>query len=107
MDAFTAAATLVHELEHAKGWLTGVGGTEVDARFADMKFYLEHGALDRLPEEYFKKNIACQVDGIYTVDEARLRDEAATHWNAQSGIYEYREYEFGEMESIDRLLRGR
>lgn len=105
MDPFTAAATFVHELEHARGWVTEVGGTEVDARLADMKFYVEHGALDQLPQEYFHKKIVVCVDGVYRIDEARLREEADTHWNAQSGLYETREYEFGEMERIDSLLR--
>lgn len=53
MDPFTAAATIVHEVEHAQWYYTQTGGYEEHARVADLQFYLDLGRLDALPDEYF------------------------------------------------------
>jgi hypothetical protein len=55
MDDFTAAATLVHEIEHAQWYYTQSGGYEEHARIADLQFYLEHDRLHFLPDEYFTR----------------------------------------------------
>lgn len=53
MDSFTAAATIVHEVEHAQWYYTQTGGYEEHARIADLQFYLDHDRLHSLPDEYF------------------------------------------------------
>jgi hypothetical protein len=109
-DDFTAAATFVHEIEHARGWLTGIGGSEVDARNADMRFYVEANALALLPQEYFEKGIIFSKDGRLEVDYARLEAESQK-WGGSDDRYVYGNLQYGEsvqifLEQITPALGG-
>jgi RHS repeat-associated protein len=53
LDDFTAAATIVHEVEHAQWHFTNKGGGEEHARQSDLMFYFEHNNLWALPDSYF------------------------------------------------------
>lgn len=94
-DPLTAAATFVHEMEHARGWVTGEGGYETDARIQDMRFYVEHDALGALPREYFDKGIVYRTEAGYQIDEEALR-EHSIRWATARPEEEYGERQFGE-----------
>jgi hypothetical protein len=103
MDALTAAATLVHEVEHARGNLTGKGGSETDARIKDLQFYIELGkeGIKRLPKEYFDKGIVKEnKDGTFTFDKEKLKKEAETSWSRQPQ-YIYKGYDFGKYSQVN------
>jgi hypothetical protein len=99
MDDLTAAATFVHEMEHAQWWWTGEGGYEVHARLADIEFYVELGALDRLPSEYFDREIVTRnQDTTVSLDRAKLVEQ----YESYESRYEYsdEDYTFGPCSRI-------
>jgi hypothetical protein len=105
MDALTAAASLVHEVYHARKYITeGHGGTEAEARIHDLQFYCDLGkeGIKALPKEYkgflddgtIKEN----RDGTFTLNVRKLRKEAKSLEKrfGRSRAYDYGEYDFGK-----------
>ncbi len=95
-----AAASFVHEIEHAKG------KNELKARMVDISFYLQLGA-EGIPylEKHYEKSGAIKKlpSGEYKIDEKRLKEYVEQEFDPSSPTtpYEYQyKYSFGKYREI-------
>jgi len=101
-DPIDAAATLVHELEHAREKITGAEITEGDARVAEMTFYLQSGELGLAKlMKYYGDNLRNYINSYVVNVKAVL-----TAFNQQTVVdpLEYGPAQFGSWVDITRDL---
>jgi hypothetical protein len=97
-DPIDAAATIVHELEHAKEKITGAGITEGHARVAEMTFYLQLGEVGMAKlMHYYGKNIVNVNAVLEDFNQATIDDPLR-------GPIEYGPAQFGNWVDITQDL---